>query len=64
MTVTETRVYSVSQVAKLLKCSRNLAYKLARQNQLPGVIHIGNKRMCFSAAAIERLLQGEQLPNN
>ena len=56
---TETKaVYSVAQVAKLLNCSRNLAYKLARQKRLPGVIHLGDKRMMFSAKAIDRLLEG------
>lgn len=50
-------VYSVDEVAKLLNCSRNLTYKLARQKQLPGVIHLGEKRMIFSAKAIDRLLE-------
>ncbi len=58
MTITETKaVYSVDEVAKLLNCSRNLAYKLARQKRLPGVIHLGDKRMIFSAKAIDRLLE-------
>lgn len=52
----ENRVYTVSEVAKLLKISRNLAYQLARKKELPGSIHLGAKRMCFSAKAIDRLL--------
>ena len=53
------RVYSVDEVSKLLNCSRNLAYKLAREKRLPGCIHLGQKRMVFSAAAIDRLLEGQ-----
>ncbi len=55
---------SVEECAKLIGCSRNLAYKMARQKQLPGVIHLGQKRMVFSKAAIERLLQGNAQINN
>jgi predicted DNA-binding transcriptional regulator AlpA len=58
MEKTETKVYTVEQVAKMMHMSRNLAYKLARQKQLPGVIHLGQKRMVFSVAAIDRLLEG------
>ena len=55
-----TAVYSVDEVSKLLNCSRNLTYKLAREKRLPGVIHLGDKRMIFSAKTIDRLLdEGE-----
>ena len=54
----EKLVYTIDEVAKLLNCSRNLAYKLARQNKLPGVIFLGLKRMVISAAAIDRVLNG------
>ena len=64
MTTTETKaVYSVDEVARLLNCSRNLAYKLAREKRLPGVIHLGDKRMIFSAKAIDRLLEGTTQTN-
>lgn len=57
---TETKtVYTITEVAKLLGCSRNLAYKLAREKKLPGCIHIGDRRMCFSAKAINALLEGK-----
>jgi len=49
---------SVAEAAVILGISRNLAYKLAREKRLPGVIHLGDKRMIFSAKAIERLLEG------
>jgi predicted DNA-binding transcriptional regulator AlpA len=52
------QVYSVREVSKLLGISRNLAYTLCRQKQLPGVIHLGKWRMMVSAAAIDRLLSG------
>jgi excisionase family DNA binding protein len=50
---------SVEETAALLGVSRNLAYKLARQGKLPGVIPIGQKRLVVSKAAIERLLEGQ-----
>jgi predicted DNA-binding transcriptional regulator AlpA len=53
------QVYSVREVSKLLGISRNLAYTLCRQNQLPGVIHLGKWRMMVSVAAIDRLLSGD-----
>ena len=56
-------VYTVDEVSKLLNCSRNLTYKLARQRKLPGVIFLGSKRMVISAAAINRLLEGNGQPN-
>ena len=49
-------VYNVETVAKKLSISRNLAYRLAREKRLPGVIDMG-KRICFSAASIDRLLE-------
>ncbi|MBM4463426.1 MAG: helix-turn-helix domain-containing protein [Chloroflexi bacterium] len=52
-------VYSVDEVARKLQISRNLAFKLAREKRLPGVIHLGNRRMCVSAAVIDRLLAGD-----
>lgn len=59
--VTETNeklVLTVDEVAKKLKICRNLAYRLCREGQIPGVIHLGARRMVVSAAAIDRLLDG------
>ena len=50
--------YSVEKCAKLLGISRNLAYTLARQGKLPGVLKLGQKRLVVSKVAIEKLLQG------
>ena len=50
---------SVEETATLLGVSRNLAYKLARQGKLPGVIPIGERRLVVSKSAIERLLEDQ-----
>jgi excisionase family DNA binding protein len=60
--MTEKLVYTVDEVSKLLQCSRNLTYRLARERKLPGVIFLGSKRMVISAAAIDRLLAGNNKP--
>ena len=49
-------VYTVDEVARLLGISRNLTYRLCREKKLPGVIHLGSRRMCFSARVIDDLL--------
>ena len=57
---TEKLVYTVDEVSKLISCGRNLTYRLCRERKLPGVIFLGSKRMCVSAAAIHRLLEGNE----
>jgi len=47
---------SVDEAAVMLGISRTLAYSLARQGELPGVIKLGQKRMVVSKAAIEKLV--------
>jgi len=54
----EALVYSVDQTAKKLGISRNLAYKLCRENKIP-CLHLGSKRMLCPAKAIDALLNGE-----
>lgn len=51
-------VYSVDEVAQMLSISRNLAFRLARQKRLPGVIHVGNRRMVCAKAKVDALLAG------
>jgi predicted DNA-binding transcriptional regulator AlpA len=51
--------YSVPEVGKILGISRNLAYELARRGDLPGVIHLGEKRMVVSKSAIQRLIAAD-----
>jgi len=51
---------SIPEFAAMTGCSRHLAYSLARQDKLPvPVIRLGDKRMCVSRKAVERLLSGE-----
>ena len=60
----ERLVYSIDQVAEKMSISRNLAYRLARQGKLPGVIHIGGRRMVCAKAKVDALLgNGNQAPN-
>ena len=59
MVETDRLTLSISEAATMLGISRNLAYELARQGELPGVIKLGQKRLVVSRIAIERLLQGE-----
>ena len=50
---------TIPEFAKATGCSRNLAFRLARQNLLPvEVIFIGEKRMCLSRQSVMRLLEG------
>ena len=57
---TERLVMTIPEFAEATGCSRNLAYSLARKNRLPvPVIRLGQKRMCVSRMAVERLLQGD-----
>ena len=58
----EKLVYSIDRVSQMLGVSRNLAFRLARQGKLPGVIHIGQRRMVCSKAKIDALLSNSALP--
>jgi excisionase family DNA binding protein len=55
----ERLTYSIPEAAALLGISRNLAYDLARRDELPGAIKLGQKRIVVSRAALERLLKEE-----
>jgi excisionase family DNA binding protein len=55
----EKLTYSVPEAAKILGISRNLGYELARRGELPGVIHLGEKRMVVSRTAIQKLISAE-----
>jgi predicted DNA-binding transcriptional regulator AlpA len=62
---TERLTMTIPEFAKATGCSRNLAFRLARQNRLPvPVIFIGPKRMCISRRAVEVLLSGEAQKGN
>ena len=50
---------SIKEFAAATGCSKNLVFRLARQNKLPvPVIYIGEKRMCVSRRAVAALLKG------
>ena len=58
---TERLTMTIPEFAKVTGCSRNLAFRLARQNRLPvKVIFIGLKRMCVSRQAVLALMEGER----
>ena len=59
ITNNEKLTVSVKEAAIMLGISKNLAYSLARCGKLPGVIHLGSKRMVVSRAVIERVLNGD-----
>jgi excisionase family DNA binding protein len=53
-----TMTYTIDEAARLLGISRGLAYRLAREGRLPGVIPLG-RRFVVSRAALEHLLAGD-----
>jgi excisionase family DNA binding protein len=55
----EKLTYSIPEAAKILGISRNLGYELARRGELPGVIHLGEKRMVVSKSAIQKLIEAD-----
>ena len=49
----------ISEFAEVSGISKNLAFRLARQNKLPvKVIFLGEKRMVVSKKSVEALLSG------
>jgi len=62
---TECLTMTIPEFAEATGCSRNLAFRLARQNKLPvEVIFIGEKRMCVSRRSVEALLSGKSQKRN
>lgn len=52
----------IKEFAAVTGCSKNLAFRLARQNKLPvPVIHLGEKRMVVSRKAVTELLEAGKL---
>lgn len=55
---------SIPEFAKLTGISRGLAYRLARQDQLPcKVIHLGS-RLVLARKSVDTLLNGETPPTS
>jgi len=57
----ETATISVGHAAKLLGIGRNLAYELAKRDELPGAIHLGH-RVVVSRKALDACLDGVWSP--
>lgn len=53
---TNSLTMTIEETARALGISRGLAYDLARQNKLPGVLRLG-RRMVVSRKAFERFLE-------
>lgn len=50
---------TIPEFAETMGCSKNLAFRLARQNLLPiSTIFIGTKRMVVAKVAVDKLLAG------
>ena len=58
----ESLIYSVDEIATMLHSSRNLAFRLARQKLLPGIIHVGHRRMVVSKIAMQKALENGWTP--
>jgi excisionase family DNA binding protein len=54
----ERKILTIPEVAQTLGISRGLAYQLAKQGELPGLVRIGQKRVVCSKEAVERFLRG------
>jgi predicted DNA-binding transcriptional regulator AlpA len=67
---TERLTMTIPEVAKALGISRNLAYDLARRDELPvKVLRIGQKRILVPRIAFERVMNDAgnkalKIPNN
>ena len=57
MTVHEKATMRVEDAARFLGIGRQLAYDLAKKNELPGALRLG-RRIVVSRAALERFLEG------
>lgn len=54
--INERLTLTISEAAGVLGISKNLAYQLAQQGKLPGLIHLGEKRMVVSKHLLFGLL--------
>jgi len=52
------RVYTIPEVAEILRISKGLAYQLAKEGTIP-TIKLGAKRRVVTQAALERVLESE-----
>ena len=59
MATSERLTVSVSEAARMLGISKNLAYSLAQRGELPGCIRLGQRRVVVSRMQLENLLRGK-----
>lgn len=60
----EKLTYTIPEFAERMNVSKNLAFRLARQNKLPvPVIFIGEKRMCVARRSVDQLLNNQSQTN-
>ena len=55
---TEPLVYTVDEVARLLRCGRRQCYEMIRRGELPGVLHLGSRSIRVSAVALLKFTAG------
>lgn len=48
---------SLPEFAQKLGISKSLAYKMAGNGEIPGLIKLGAKRLVISVAAVDRMLE-------
>jgi excisionase family DNA binding protein len=53
------KVYTVEELADLMRWSRNAAYERVRKGEVPGVIRVG-RTIRISAMAIDRWLSADR----
>ena len=51
--------YTIRETAAKLGISKGLAYRLAKEGRLPGLLKLGDKRLVVSATQLENLIRGE-----
>lgn len=52
---------TIAEYSEIFQCSKNLAYRLSRQNKLlVPVLYLGAKRMCVSRKAVLALLEAKK----
>jgi predicted DNA-binding transcriptional regulator AlpA len=60
---TQKLVYNIRELAQLLNISKALCYELVKRAEIPGIVHLGVKRIVCSKFVIDRWLSGEDILN-
>ena len=59
MQTSERLTYTIREASAVMGISKGLAYRLAKEGKLPGLIKLGDRRMVVSKVQLENLLRGE-----